>query len=234
MNKQMARTWAEIDLAALENNLRVAREKTGKKVMCVIKGDAHGHGAAECGAVLEAAGADAFGVAALSEAVELRQSGVTDITTVLTDGVYRLSGNVNAGANITVTGDATLCLCDFTLTAPAAGGDFITVEAGAKLTLCGGTAGTGTTGAGCRRWRIWYFSPARHPEPHSGGCWDAACADALNCPTGNRHFLFWISAAIAALSCIMHCVLCCKDHAASPPLLSATALIVAASFWIGP
>ena len=75
MNKQMARTWAEIDLDALENNLRVAREKTGKKVMCVITGDAHGHGAVECGRALEAAGADAFGVAALTEAVELRQSG---------------------------------------------------------------------------------------------------------------------------------------------------------------
>jgi len=77
MDKRTARTWAEVDLNALENNLRVAQKKTGKKVMCVIKGDAHGHGAAECGAALEAAGADAFGVAALSEAVELRQSGVT-------------------------------------------------------------------------------------------------------------------------------------------------------------
>ena len=60
MDKRTARTWAEIDLGALENNLRVAQKKTGKKVMCVIKGDAHGHGAVRCGLALEKAGADAF------------------------------------------------------------------------------------------------------------------------------------------------------------------------------
>lgn len=71
-----ARTWAEIDLNALLNNFNLARE-CGKKVMCVIKADAYGHGAVRCGRFLEAHGADAFAVACLAEAVELREAGIT-------------------------------------------------------------------------------------------------------------------------------------------------------------
>lgn len=44
--------------------------------MCVIKGDAHGHGAVPCGKVLEANGADAFAVATLTEGIALRESGI--------------------------------------------------------------------------------------------------------------------------------------------------------------
>jgi len=44
--------------------------------MCIIKADAYGHGAVTCGRFLEAHGADAFGVACLSEAVELRRAGL--------------------------------------------------------------------------------------------------------------------------------------------------------------
>lgn len=70
-----ARTWAEIDLGALRHNFDLARA-TGRKVMCIIKADAYGHGAVTCGRFLEAHGADAFGVACLSEAVELRRAGL--------------------------------------------------------------------------------------------------------------------------------------------------------------
>ena len=64
------RTWAEISRSALRHNLNVAKELTGgTKIMCVIKGNAHGHGAVECGRTLEQAGADAFAVASLEEAV---------------------------------------------------------------------------------------------------------------------------------------------------------------------
>ena len=45
------RTWAEIHTDALIHNLNIAKERTGKKIMCVIKGDAHGHGAVPCGKV---------------------------------------------------------------------------------------------------------------------------------------------------------------------------------------
>ncbi len=75
--KSALRSWAEIDVNALLHNYRLLREKTGKKVMCVIKGNAHGHGAVPCGLALEKAGADAFAVACLPEAVALREAGIT-------------------------------------------------------------------------------------------------------------------------------------------------------------
>lgn len=75
MTAETMRAWAEIDLQALVQNLQYARELSGKKIMCVIKGDAHGHGAVACGRALEKAGADAFGVACLEEGIALRKSG---------------------------------------------------------------------------------------------------------------------------------------------------------------
>lgn len=75
MTAETMRAWAEIDLDALAQNLQYAKGLTGKQVMCVIKGDAHGHGAIACGKALEEKGADAFGVACLEEAIALRQSG---------------------------------------------------------------------------------------------------------------------------------------------------------------
>ncbi|MEA4971161.1 MAG: alanine racemase [Candidatus Pelethousia sp.] len=71
-----ARTWAEIDLGALRHNFEYARAQSGKKVMCVIKADAYGHGAVRCGLYLQSIGADAFAVACLAEAVELREAGI--------------------------------------------------------------------------------------------------------------------------------------------------------------
>jgi len=76
MTAETMRAWAEIDTGALLRNLNLAKRITGKQVMCVIKGDAHGHGAVACGRVLEAGGADAFAVACLEEAVALRSAGI--------------------------------------------------------------------------------------------------------------------------------------------------------------
>ena len=49
----MAQTWAEIDLQALKHNYVYAKQQTNKKVMCVIKADAYGHGAVGCGLYLD-------------------------------------------------------------------------------------------------------------------------------------------------------------------------------------
>lgn len=76
MTAETMRAWAEIDTGALLHNLELAKRLTGKQVMCVIKGDAHGHGAVACGRVLEAGGADAFAVACLEEAIALRNAGI--------------------------------------------------------------------------------------------------------------------------------------------------------------
>jgi alanine racemase len=72
-------TWAEIDLDALASNLREVRRVVGAgvKVMCVVKADAYGHGAARCARRLEAEGADWFAVALPEEGVELRAAGIT-------------------------------------------------------------------------------------------------------------------------------------------------------------
>lgn len=71
-----ARAWAQIDLAAMTHNFNIAKA-TGKKVMCVIKANAYGHGAVPCGLHLEKLGADFFAVACLAEALELREGGIT-------------------------------------------------------------------------------------------------------------------------------------------------------------
>ena len=66
---------ALIDLDALRGNYRLARELGGGKAVAVIKADAYGHGAVACARALEA-DADAFGVACIEEALELRQAGI--------------------------------------------------------------------------------------------------------------------------------------------------------------
>ncbi len=78
------RAWAEIDLKAAGNNYRTLRKAAGgAKMMCVIKGDAHGHGAVPLGKALAEEGADAFGVAALSEGIALRKAGIEQPVLVL-------------------------------------------------------------------------------------------------------------------------------------------------------
>lgn len=76
MEDYLLRARAEIDLGAIRCNYNIAKA-SGKKVMCVIKGDAHGHGAVKCGRFLESLGADAFAVACLEEALQLRDGGIT-------------------------------------------------------------------------------------------------------------------------------------------------------------
>lgn len=72
------RTWAEIDLDALKQNIQNIRKITQKsaKVMAVVKADAYGHGVVECARTLLENGADRLAVACVSEAVQLRHSGI--------------------------------------------------------------------------------------------------------------------------------------------------------------
>ena len=73
------RTWAEIDLSALGENLNTVRRQVGEqtKVMAVVKADAYGHGVCHVAPYLQESGADWFGVSCLQEAVELRRAGIT-------------------------------------------------------------------------------------------------------------------------------------------------------------
>jgi alanine racemase len=81
---QPLRTWAEIDLGALERNLgRVVRAAAPAAVMPVVKADAYGHGAVAVAWHLtrvqgaEAGDVPGLGVGDSSEALELREAGIT-------------------------------------------------------------------------------------------------------------------------------------------------------------
>lgn len=71
------RCWAEIDLAALERNLRLIRASLPSHIryVAVVKADAYGHGLHQTAARLMHAGADLFAVANLGEAAALRELG---------------------------------------------------------------------------------------------------------------------------------------------------------------
>ncbi|MCA1659649.1 MAG: alanine racemase, partial [Verrucomicrobiaceae bacterium] len=75
--QQLFRTWIEIDRPALRHNASVAREFAGEgnQVMAVVKANGYGLGAVDCARALEP-DVDAFGVATLGEAIELREAGL--------------------------------------------------------------------------------------------------------------------------------------------------------------
>lgn len=64
-----ARTWCEISLPALRNNLRALRRclPAKNKILAVVKDDAYGHGLIPVGRTLAQAGCEEFGVACVSE-----------------------------------------------------------------------------------------------------------------------------------------------------------------------
>lgn len=73
------RSWAEISFSALEHNFNEIKRLVGPncKILVPVKADAYGHGAVEISKKLEQFGVDMLGVACLSEAIELRESGIT-------------------------------------------------------------------------------------------------------------------------------------------------------------
>ena len=78
MESTLKRTWAEIDLDALEHNYRTLRAHVGQSVkfLGVVKADAYGHGAIPYSHLLEELGADYLAVSSLDEAMELRANDV--------------------------------------------------------------------------------------------------------------------------------------------------------------
>ncbi len=72
------RYYAEIDLDALDHNVREIRKYIGGgvKLCCVIKANAYGHGAIEVAQFLEEGRTDWFAVSSVDEALELRWAGI--------------------------------------------------------------------------------------------------------------------------------------------------------------
>ncbi|WP_375154474.1 alanine racemase [Nocardia cyriacigeorgica] len=67
-----------VDLDAIAHNVRILREHAGDAaVMTVVKADGYNHGAVEVGRAALAAGAAELGVTTISEAVHLREAGIT-------------------------------------------------------------------------------------------------------------------------------------------------------------
>ena len=76
-NTKTLRCWAQIDLAALERNLKLIRASLPAHIryVAVVKADAYGHGLHHAAAHLMHAGADLFAVANVMEAAALRELG---------------------------------------------------------------------------------------------------------------------------------------------------------------
>lgn len=79
MKSTLKRTWAEINLDALEYNYKKIRAHIGKNVkfLGVVKADAYGHGAVMVSKKLASLGADYLAVSSIDEAMELRFNGIT-------------------------------------------------------------------------------------------------------------------------------------------------------------
>ena len=74
----MRPAWAEIDLDAIEHNVRALRERLspGTHYMAVVKADAYGHGAVEVSRAALSAGATWLGVILVGEGRQLREAGI--------------------------------------------------------------------------------------------------------------------------------------------------------------
>ena len=77
MKNTIKRAEAVINLSHIEHNFREIKKFTeNKKIICVIKADAYGHGARELGKLYEKLGADILAVACIDEALQLRAAGI--------------------------------------------------------------------------------------------------------------------------------------------------------------
>lgn len=78
MADYLKRSWAEIDLSALEYNVQQiqSRLNPGVMLMGVVKADAYGHGAKQIAKRMEKCGVNWFGVSNIEEGEELRACGI--------------------------------------------------------------------------------------------------------------------------------------------------------------
>lgn len=78
MKEVLRRTWAQINLDAIENNILQIKSilKPGTLLCATVKADCYGHGYAFTASAMSDAGADWFSVSNLAEALQLRRSGI--------------------------------------------------------------------------------------------------------------------------------------------------------------
>ena len=82
--KEYDRTYVRIDLEAIRHNIKEARKKVkeGTKVMAIVKADAYGHGAIPVATAVQDL-VDAYGVALIEEALQLRNQGLEQMILIL-------------------------------------------------------------------------------------------------------------------------------------------------------
>ena len=70
----LRRTWAQINLDALDNNIEQIKSvlRPGTGLCAVVKADCYGHGYAYTAQQMQESGADRFAVSNLAEALQLR------------------------------------------------------------------------------------------------------------------------------------------------------------------
>lgn len=84
IKEKMRPLWAEINLDHLAYNVSNIKKLVGKsRLVAIVKADAYGHGASCVAKTMVEAGAEAFGVAVITEALEMRESGVKETIMVL-------------------------------------------------------------------------------------------------------------------------------------------------------
>jgi alanine racemase len=92
----MRPVWADVSLAALIHNFESIRSyvnpatekrRMPRQVLCIVKGNAYGHGGPEVTKALEQAGSDWFGVTCTEEGIALRKAGVRKPILILTSFV---------------------------------------------------------------------------------------------------------------------------------------------------
>lgn len=82
--KEFDRTYAKVNLSAIRHNIMEVRKNIRKKtsIMAIVKADAYGHGAFPVARTLEDL-VDAYGVALIEEALELREAGFKQMILIL-------------------------------------------------------------------------------------------------------------------------------------------------------
>src|SRR5258708_27950475 len=77
--------WADISLSAFSHNFRALHDFVNpqseqraapREVLCIVRGNAYGHGGPQVAKALEKAGADWFGVTGATEGEQIREAGV--------------------------------------------------------------------------------------------------------------------------------------------------------------
>ena len=82
--ESMRQTWVEIDLSALDHNIKAIKEAIGSaEIIGIVKADAYGHGSVRCAKVLRSNGVSRFAVATVEEALTLREAGFNETIIIL-------------------------------------------------------------------------------------------------------------------------------------------------------